>query len=238
MCSSSRSEGGFFMFQSLYEVVVNEWGETTYVPTTLGNILLVLVICLFLLGAMFFAKRNGKNKKMSVKQLAYCAASIALGTILSMVKMIDFPTGGSATLFSMLAICLPGYWFGLGAGIMTGVAHGILQLLLGPYVLYPTQLIVDYILAFGALGLSGLFAGHKWGLQKGYIAGVLGRYVFAVISGWVFFGAYAWEGWGAFSYSLVYNGIYIFTEMAITLVILFLPPVRKGLAYTKKLATE
>lgn len=224
------------MLQMFYDVVVNDWGETTYVPTTLGNVVLVIVICLFLLGAMLFAK--GKGKKMSVKQLSYCAVSIALGTILSMVKLIDFPTGGSATLLSMLAICLPGYWFGLGAGIMTGVAHGVLQLLLGPYVLYPTQLIVDYILAFGALGLSGVFAKQKWGLQKGYILAVLGRYVFAVLSGWIFFGAYAWEGWGALSYSLVYNGIYIFTEMAITLVILFLPPVRKGLAYTKKLATE
>lgn len=238
MCSSSRSEGGFFMFQSLYEVVVNDWGETTYVPTTLGNILLVIVIGLFLLGAMLFARGKSKEKKLSVKQLAYCAVSIALGTILSMVKMIDFPTGGSATLLSMLAICLPGYWFGLGAGIMTGVAHGVLQLLIGPYVLYPTQLVVDYILAFGALGLSGLFAGQKWGLQKGYVAAVLGRYVFAVLSGWIFFGAYAWEGWGALSYSLVYNAIYIFTEAAITLVILCLPPVRKGLAYMKKLATE
>lgn len=226
------------MFQSLYEVVVNDWGETTYVPTTLGNVLLVLLICLFLFGAMVFAKGKRQDKKLSVKQLAYCAVAIALGTILSMIKMIDFPTGGSATLFSMLAICLPGYWFGLGAGLMTGVAHGVLQLLIGPYVLYPTQLIVDYILAFGALGLSGLFAGHKWGLQKGYITAVLGRYVFAVLSGWIFFGAYAWEGWGAFGYSLAYNGIYIFTEALITLVILFLPPVRKGLSYIKKLAAE
>lgn len=226
------------MFQGLYEVVVNDWGETTYVPTTLGNVLLVMVICLFLLGAMLFARGKSKEKKLSVKQLSCCAVSIALGTILSMIKMIDFPNGGSATLLSMLVICLPGYWFGLGAGIMTGVAHGVLQLLIGPYVLYPTQLVVDYILAFGALGLSGLFAGQKWGLQKGYIAAVLGRYVFAVLSGWIFFGMYAWEGWGALSYSLVYNGIYIFTEAAITLVILFLPPVRKALAYMKKLACE
>lgn len=226
------------MLQNFYEVVVNDWGETTYVPTALGNCVLVVIICLFLFGAALFAQKTKKGKKMSAKQLVSCAMAIALGTILSMVKMIDFPTGGSATLFSMLAICLPGYWFGLGAGIMTAVAHGILQLLIGPYVLYPSQLVIDYIFAFGALGLSGLFAKSKWGLQKGYIAGVLGRYIFAVLSGWIFFGAYAWEGWGALSYSLVYNGIYIFTEMAITLVILFLPPVKKGLAYIKSLVAE
>ena len=175
-----------------------------------------------------------KGSKVTVKQLAYCAVCIALGTVLSMVKMIDFPTGGSATLFSMLVICLPGYWFGLGTGVLTGVAYGLLQLLIGPYVIHPVQLIMDYLLAFGALGLSGVFANSKWGLQKGYVLAVLGRYFFVVLSGYIFFSEYAWEGWGGFSYSLVYNGIYIFTEMAITLVILFLPPVRKVLAIVKK----
>lgn len=197
MCSSSRSEGGFFM------------SETKF-----------------------------KKTKVTVKQLAYCAVSIALGTVLSLVKMIDFPTGGSATLFSMLVICLPGYWFGLGTGVLTGAAYGLLQLLIGPYVIHPVQLIMDYLLAFGALGLSGVFANSKWGLQKGYVLAVLGRYFFVVFSGYIFFSEYAWEGWGGLSYSLVYNGIYIFAEMAITLVILFLPPVRKVFADMKKTAME
>ena len=173
-----------------------------------------------------------------VKPLVTCAMAIALGTILSMIKMIDFPTGGSATLFSMLVICLPGYFYGPGAGIVTGVAYGALQLLLGPYVIHPMQLILDYFLAFGALGLSGFFYKSKWGLQKGYVLAVLGRYICAVLSGYIFFGEYAWEGWGALSYSIVYNAIYLFVEMAITLVILFLGPVKKGLSYLKKIATE
>ena len=120
--------------------------------------------------------------------------SIALGTILSEIKIIDFPWGGSATLLSMLIICLPGYLFGLGAGLVTGVAYGILQLLVDPYVLFPMQLVLDYLLAFGSLGLSGIFASSKNGLVKGYLTGILGRYVFTVLSGWIFFGEYAWEG--------------------------------------------
>ena len=47
---------------------------------------------------------------------------------------------------------------------------------------------MDYVLAFGALGLSGLFCNAKHGLIKGYIIGIIGRYVFAVLSGWLFFG--------------------------------------------------
>ncbi|MBO5283995.1 MAG: energy-coupled thiamine transporter ThiT [Lachnospiraceae bacterium] len=164
--------------------------------------------------------------------------AIALGTVLSNIKLFSFPTGGSITLLSMLVICLPGYFFGLGAGLLTGVAYGVLQLIIDPYVLYPMQLVVDYFLAFGALGLSGLFVNAKNGLIKGYLTGVLGRFVFAVISGWIFFGVYAWEGWNPLAYSLVYNAIYIFAEAAVTVIILLLPPVKKALGSVKKMALE
>lgn len=224
----------------LYNAVTNDWGETTYIPTTLGKILLVVVLLALLGAAVAFAKKHNASKsgKLSVKQLTFCALAIALGTILSNIKVFDFPTGGSITLLSMLIICLPGYWFGLGAGIMTGVAYGVLQLLIDPYVLYPMQLVIDYLLAFGALGLSGLFSNAKNGLQKGYAVGVLGRYVFAVISGWIFFGAYAWEGWNPFLYSLVYNAIYIFAEAIVTLLILQIPAVKKAMVHVKNLALE
>ena len=112
--------------------------------------------------------------------------AISLGTVLSKIKLFHFPYGGSITLLSMLVICLPGHFYGLGAGLLAGVAYGVLQLLIDPYVLFPMQAIVDYVLAFGALGLSGLFSNAKNGLIKGYVAGILGRYVFVVISGWIF----------------------------------------------------
>lgn len=230
-----------------YNVVVNDWEETTYVPTTLGNVLLCIILAVLLVGAVLFARKyadrhqenadtKAKGGKLTVKQLVFCAMSIALGTVLSEIKIIDFPWGGSATLLSMLIICLPGYFFGLGAGLMTSIAYGILQLLIDPYVLFPIQLVLDYLLAFGALGLSGLFANAKKGLIKGYLAGVLGRYVFVVLSGWIFFASYAWEGWAPLPYSIVYNGIYIFAEAAITLVVLAIPAVNKGLAVVKKMA--
>ena len=241
----AHTKEDFFM---LYNVVVNDWGETTYVPTALGNVLLVVVLIALLAVAVVFARKqlkktdsgDGDQKmahgKLTVKQLAFCAMAIALGTVLSNIKLFHFPTGGSITLLSMLVICLPGYWFGLGAGIATGVAYGVLQLLIDPYVLYPMQLIVDYILAFGALGLSGLFSNAKFGLLKGYITAVLGRYVFAVISGWIFFGAYAWEGWDPLPYSLAYNAIYIFAEAAVTLLILSVKPVQNLFSKLKQMA--
>lgn len=219
-----------------YEAVVNDWGETTYVPNTLGNIALAVIIIALLALAMLFIKKNTNTQKLSAKQLVFCAAAIGLGTVLSNIKLYHFPTGGSITLLSMLIICLPGYWFGLGAGLLTGVAYGILQMLIDPYILFPAQLVVDYLLAFGALGLSGVFHNAKAGIIKGYITAVLGRYAFAVLSGWIFFGTYAWEGWGALPYSLVYNAIYIFAEATVTIIILLLPPVKNALAQVKKIA--
>lgn len=177
-------------------------------------------------------------KKVTPKRLVFCAAAIALGTVLSNIKLFHFPTGGSITLLSMLFICLPGYWFGIGAGLLTGIAYGALQLMIDPYVLYPMQVIVDYILAFGALGLSGLFANAKHGLLKGYAAAILGRWIFVTISGWIFFGEYAWEGWNPLAYSLAYNAIYIFSEAAITIIILLMPPVKNAMVRVKKLALE
>ncbi len=231
-----------------YNVVVDDGGKTTYVPTTPGNVLLAAILAVLLVSAILFAKnytakQNAeaddaakKSGKLTVRQLVFCAMSLALGTLLSEIKIIDFPWGGSATLLSMLVICLPGYLFGLGAGLMTGVAYGVLQILVDPYILFPLQLVMDYLLAFGALGLSGLFASSKNGLVKGYLAGILGRYVFVVLSGCIFFAEYAWEGWPVVPYSLVYNGIYIFAEAAITLVLLSIPAVRKGIGSVKKMA--
>lgn len=232
----------------LFDAVTDEWGDVTYIPTMLGNVLLAAVIVVLLAAAVVFARMYAKKQrgfgntardgKLTVKQLAFCAMAIALGTVLSNIKLFHFPTGGSITLLSMLIICLPGYFFGLGAGLMTGLAYGVLQLLIDPYILYPIQLVVDYFLAFGALGLAGLFANSKNGLIKGYVTAILGRYVFAVISGWIFFGAYAWEGWAPLPYSLAYNATYIFSEAAISIVVILLPPVKSALGRIKKMALE
>ena len=74
--------------------------------------------------------------------------------------------------------------------------------------------------------------------MKGYITAVLGRYVFTVISGWIFFGAYAWEGWAPLPYSLAYNGSYIFSEAAISIAVILLPPVKSAVGRIRKLALE
>lgn len=174
----------------------------------------------------------------NIKVIAYCAMCIALSTVTSMIKVFEFPTGGSITLASSLFGILPGFFFGPAVGIAAGFAHGILQFVLGPYVLTPVQVFLDYGLSFAAFGISGFFADRKNGLQIGYIAACIGRWFFNFLSGWVFFGEYAWEGWNPAAYSAVYNIIYIAGEAVIVLILISVPAVSAALKRVKAQANQ
>lgn len=176
--------------------------------------------------------------KNTTKRLAFSAAAIALALVTSMIKLFQMPMGGSVTLLSMLFIVLIGYWFGPYAGLMTAVAYGLLQFVMEPIFYTVPQMLTDYPLAFGALGLSGFFSKQKHGLIIGYIVGVLGRYFFTFLSGVIFFASYAPENMAAPIYSLVYNGSYLGAEAAITLILISLPPVSKALTRVKRLVSE
>ena len=211
----------------------NSWDEDVFQLTTGGILTIVALIVFLIVAALFIHSRKGSHK-LSTKQLVFSAVAMALGTVTSMIKLFHLPMGGSITLFSMLFIVLIGYWYGPYVGLMTAVAYGLVQFVMEPIFYTVPQMILDYPLAFGALGLAGFFANKKHGLQIGYIVAVFGRYVFAVISGVVFFGAYAPEGTPAIVYSLTYNATYIVPEAIATLIVISLPPVAKALAQVKK----
>ena len=213
--------------------VVDEWG-TTYQLTTAGyTVLVIAMIALLLVGCAIF----GSKKKFSAKQLTFSAMAIALAMVTSMLKLWDMPMGGSVTLLSMLFITLIGNWYGFGVGLTTALAYGILQLVVDPYIISLPQMLIDYVLAFGALGLAGVFCKSKYGLIKGYILGILGRFAFSTLSGYIFFPTFMPEFFdSALVYSICYNGAYIGAEALLTLVIISLPPVRKALDHVKSLA--
>lgn len=211
------------------KIIDPEWGDY-YELTIWGYMALIVLLLLVLFATAFLSRKH----KLSVKQLVFCAMAMALGTVASMLKIWPMPMGGSVTLLSMLFISLIGYWYGLRTGMMTAIAYGLLQLIIDPYVISLPQLFFDYIFAFGALGLSGIFTSSKNGLYKGYIASVLGRFVFSFISGMAFFGSSA-SGYGMSVpvYSFCYNGAYIFSEAILTLIVLALPPVKNALQKIK-----
>jgi len=183
------------------------------------------------------SETSKKTYRTPALRLAFCGVAISLAIISSeFLPSFSLPFGGSITLFSMLFVSLIGHWYGVKFGILGALAYGLLQFILHPMFYTIPQFLVDYLLAFGSLGLSGLFSGKKHGLIAGYITGVIGRYIFAVLSGVLFFASYAPEGTPALVYSLSYNATYIFPEMIVTLILLGLPPVNNALESIKKLA--
>lgn len=207
---------------------------------TSGGIFLISLILVVLLLIVLLLKKNKKDSvgKWNAKKLAFCSISISFATVASFISLFSLPFGGSVTMFSMLFVCLTGYFYGPSIGIVSGLAFGFMNLIFNPYIVHPVQLILDYILAFSALGISGFFANSKNGLIKGYLAGVLGRYIFSILSGWIFFGQYAWDGWAALPYAIAYNGAYLAIEAILTVIIIKMPIVYKGIDRIKATAFQ
>lgn len=180
--------------------------------------------------------------KYTTKALVFSAVLIALGFALSYVKLFHFPWGGSITLCSMLPIALIGYFFGPFVGITSAFIYGILQFFQGgAYVLSPLQVCLDYFVAFTALGVTGFFYKKKNGLLTGYIIGILLRGALHAIGGYLYWMDYMPEEFPsslAIIYPVVYNYAYILGEGLITVIIIFIPPVKKALTRIKVMATE
>ena len=172
------------------------------------------------------------------------ALMVALAQILSYVKLSEAPNGGSITP-AMFPIIFFAVRWGLRPGLMVGFAFGLLQLIYdGAYAWGWQSMLLDYLVAFTPLGLAGLFKRRSWGLFVGTIVGCAGRFVIHYISGVTIYKILAptefmrWTFTSPAAYSLIYNGIYIFAEAGITLVLLAVPAVHKMMGRLKKLATE
>lgn len=160
-------------------------------------------------------------KKASTRMLTEAGLMIAAAQILSYIKIFEAPYGGSVTAGSMIPIIVFSLRWGLKSGLLAGTAYGILQFLLGGaiYSYHIISILFDYVVAFGLLGLAGLFRSSLKGVFLGTCLGVFGRLVCHIISGVVVWASYAPPEMNPFVYSVVYNGAYILPELAITLVI-------------------
>jgi thiamine transporter len=186
-----------------------------------GQITTVAVIFMLLLLIM---RTNKKTNDVSV--LVKTSILLAVTFVLNQVTLFRMPHGGSITAFSMFALFLVSYLFGPRQGILAGLAYGLIDLVINPYVIHPVQLFMDYPLGFGAIGIGGLLRNTDFGMIKGYCLGVLGRYLVVVISGIIFWGMYAAEGFNAVSWSFFYNMTYILPEAVATVAILTIPKIR------------
>jgi thiamine transporter len=179
-------------------------------------------------GTLFiFIFKGERCMKKNLIMLCESAIMIALATVLSLLK-IEWPFGGSVTVCSMLPILVIGYRYKPLWGFFTGIVYGIVQMLFGisnfsyasSWVAVIMILLFDYLIAFGVIGLGGVFRGidnQAVGLGLGALLAGFLRFVCHFISGVTVWGGYA-EDMPAWLYSLVYNGGYMLPETVILIV--------------------
>lgn len=171
------------------------------------------------------------NKK--VVMLCESAIMIALATVLSMLKLIDMPYGGSITAFSMVPIIIIAFRYNCKCGLLAGFVFSLIQLLLGSSNLsYITSLLaiaavifLDYVFAFSFIGIAGIF---KNKIKNTAVAATVGaltvciiRYICHVISGCTVWAGVSIPSADGLVYSLGYNGAYMIPETIITVFMTF-----------------
>lgn len=202
----------------------------SFFESTAGHVVIICTILILFFGILI----SGRKKQVDTSVMVASAILVALGIVLNEVTLFRMPQGGSVTAFSMLPVALCGYFFGVRRGVMAGMCVGLITLILNPYVVHPVQLVMDYPLAFGALGFAGFFREKKWGMITGYVTGAVCRCFCSIVSGVVFFGSYAPDGTNVWLYSIIYNGTYAGAEVLITVALLAVPQVRRGLERVRK----
>ena len=190
----------------------------------------VLVATLIACGAVLWGIAKGRTQ-WTARMLANAALCMALAFVLSYVRLMKLPQGGSVTAASLLPIIAFAYAYGPGPGLAVGVAYGFLQMIQDPWIVSPVQAVLDYPLAFAAIALAGLARRlpERWGWLAAIALGGVGRFVCHVLSGVVFFAEYA-EGTGLspLMYSLGYNS-FVFADLLICAVVMAVPQVRGAL---------
>ncbi len=160
--------------------------------------------------------------------LVECALMIAVGTVLSNITLFTMPNGGSVTLLGMLPFVLVSFRYGVKWGLFTGFVNSLLQMLLGfwappvpTFLYFLGEVLLDYVLAFMALGLADLFArpfkNRMVGIAVGTAMAGLLRFWCSFLSGVLIWGNLN-EGLSAWTYSLGYNASYMGPETLITMV--------------------
>ena len=157
--------------------------------------------------------------KVSTRILAEAARLVALSSVLYYLKLYTFPQGGSITLGGMIPVLLFALRRGPRLGIMAGAIFGFVVLYQEPVIYNPVQVLLDYPLAFGALGLAGFFSKYP---IVGVGAGIFGRFVAHFFSGVIFFTSFAPPGTPVTVYSAIYNGSYLSVELIVSAAVMFM----------------
>ena len=190
-------------------------------------------------------KKNVSKSHLRIRALCEGAILLALALVLNVLSKSIFanlPQGGSISL-AMFPLLLCAHRWGWRYGLLAGFCYGLLDMLLdGGYAWGWQSILLDYLVAYTALGLGGFFRGKAWGVFPCVAIGSASRFAVHYFSGVTLYriieptGIEGLEGLGAIVnphvYSLVYNGIYMLPNMIIAMAIaaVLYVPMKKFLA--------
>jgi thiamine transporter len=172
--------------------------------------------------------------KISTRILTEVVAMVALAGVLEFISgfvpFLQMPQGGRVTFAAMVPIFYVAFRRGPRVGILAGIAFGLVVLVEEPFIYNPIQFLLDYPLAFGALGLSGFFRKLPWPSMPviGVAVGIGSRFISHFISGLVFFASFAPAGMDPATYSAIYNAWYLVPELIISEIVMLIL-VRRGI---------
>lgn len=169
------------------------------------------------------ASKKSNNTSASTRSLVYGAVCISIASVLNLFK---FKTGalmggisGSVTMLRMFPLILYACVFGVTKGVLACVAYGFVDMLFGMDASGGVlQVLLDYPIAFGLVGLAGLARNSKSPYLLGTAIATLGRFCASFLSGAVFFYMYAPEGWNVWVYSLVYQCVTVVPDMLLVFI--------------------
>ncbi len=189
-----------------------------------------------------------KNK--SSEQLrALCEAAIMIA-VAAVFAVLQFPpfrialwgNGGSID-FVMIPLIVLGWRRGAKWAFPACFAFGIIDCLVSGGIGWGLpSILLDYVLAYGIVGIAGFFKGKKYGLVLGAIVASVMRFLVHFIAGvtiWKIAVGDSVELFGttfgadaSFVYSLVYNGSYMLGNLIIAVLVVAL--LQKPLEKLKK----
>ena len=170
-----------------------------------------------------------KMKNKQLYRICESAVLIALSVALSFVKIEIGAFGGSID-FVMIPLFIIAFRNGVSYGVASGLVFGFIKCLIGGGIGWGIpSVLLDYVLAYGAVGIAGLFKNKFWAVELSTFLGCLARFAIHFISGvtiYMITVPTTIEGIGTFAktviYSIVYNAVYMLPNTVIAIVVMAL----------------
>jgi len=173
---------------------------------------------------------NQRKPLFETKVLTEIIVLAALSAVLYTIRPYTLPFGGSITLGSMVPVMWLSLRRGVYAGLVAGAIFGVLALFIdvlflgaANIIVTPAQVVLEYPIAFGLLGLTGVF--HRKSLffmLLGAGIAVFLKFLMHYIAG-VFVWYYVYQfpvEYGQYVWPAVYNGSFLSVEFIISAVLL------------------